>query len=82
MQLTLHVPDALPDSMQQSHAGFATEARMAMAVKLFEIGRLSSGQAASLCEMTRAAFLLSLPQWGVAQIRYPAEELSADIANA
>ena len=82
MELTLHVPDALPDAMHLSPAGFAVEARMAMAVKLFEQGRLSSGQAAALCDLTRTAFLLSLPQWGVAQIRYPAEELTADISNA
>jgi predicted HTH domain antitoxin len=53
MQLLLEVPDALPDSMQLTHTGFATEARMAMAVKLFELGRISSGQAAQLCNLTR-----------------------------
>ncbi len=82
MELTLQIPDALPDAMHLSPAGFAAEARMAMAVKLFEQGRLSSGQAAALCGLSRTAFLLSLPQWGVAQIRYPAEELEADVANA
>ena len=82
MQLLLEVPDALPDSMQLTQSGFAAEARMAMAVKLFELGRISSGQAAQLCELTRAAFLLLLPQWGVAQIRYPADELAADAAHA
>ena len=53
-----------------------------MAVKLFEQGRLSSGQAAALCNLTRTTFLLSLPQWGMAQIRYPAEELAVGISNA
>ena len=82
MQMMLEVPDALPDSMQLTPNGFAVEARMAMAVKLFEVGRISSGQAAELCGVARAAFLLALPQWGVAQIRYPASELENDLANA
>ena len=82
MEMMLEVPDALPDSMQLTPNGFAVEARMAMAVKLFEVGRISSGQAAELCGVTRAAFLLALPQWGVAQIRYPASELASDLANA
>ena len=62
MQMMLEVPDALPDSMQLTPNGFAVEALMAMAVKLFEVGRISSGQAAELCGVTRAAFLLALPQ--------------------
>ena len=82
MQLTLQVPDALPDAMQLSPADFVDEARMAMAVKLFEQGRLSSGQAASLCDMSRVAFLLTLPKWGVAQIQSSAAELATDLANA
>ena len=82
MQMMLEVPDALPDSMQLTPNGFAVEARMAMAVKLFEVGRISSGQAAELCGVARAAFLLALPQWGVAQICYPASELASDLANA
>lgn len=82
MQMMLDVPDALPDSMQLTLNDFAAEARMAMAAKLFELGRISSGQAAELCGVTRAAFLLTLPQWGVAQIRYPASELVTDLTNA
>ena len=54
----------------------------AIAVRMFVQGRLSSGQCAELCGMSRAAFLLQLPQWGVAQIAYPAAELATDIADA
>ena len=58
------------------------ESKQAMAVKLFESGRLSTGQAAQPCDQTRVEFLLSLPQWGGAQLCYPASELTADLANA
>jgi predicted HTH domain antitoxin len=82
MNFTLSVPDTLPDALQVSSSQFATLAKQAMAVKLFEAGKLSTGQAAQLCDQSRAEFLLALPQWGVAQIRYPADELAADLANA
>jgi predicted HTH domain antitoxin len=39
---------------------FEREAKMAMAVKLFELGKLSSGMAANLVGMQRVEFLLSL----------------------
>ena len=41
---------------------------MAMAVKLFEMKRLSSGMAAKLVGMDRVPFLLSLSDYGVPMI--------------
>jgi Uncharacterised protein family (UPF0175) len=82
MELTLTIPATLPDALQVSCDQFAVLAKQAMAVKLFESGRLSTGQAAQLCDQTRAEFLLGLPQWGVSQICYPAQELATDFANA
>ena len=82
MQLNLEVPDRLVDAAHLSNASFQQEAMNAIAVRMFVQGRLSSGQSAELCGMSRAAFLLQLPQWGVAQIAYPATELGSDIANA
>jgi len=44
---------------------FVEEVKFLLAAKLYEIGRLSSGQAAGLCAKGRADFLLSLPRVGV-----------------
>lgn len=38
---------------------------MAMAVKLFELGRLTSGQAANLAGISRVTFLLQCHNFGV-----------------
>ncbi len=62
-------------------AEFESEARFAMAVKLFEMRRLSSGQAAALAGMGRVDFLLSLGHVGVPAIDYPAEELASELAD-
>jgi len=43
MQLVIEYPKILPDALQQTRASFEQEARMAMAVKMFEMKRLSSG---------------------------------------
>jgi predicted HTH domain antitoxin len=58
------------------------EARMAMAVKLFELGRLSSGVAASLVGIDRVTFLMSLSRYNVPMIDASEEELAQDLENA
>jgi predicted HTH domain antitoxin len=85
MNRSLHIdyPSSLPDALQQTPAGFEREARMAMAVKLYEMKRLSSGQAASLAGVDRTTFVMRLAESGTAMIDFPAaEELADDIDPA
>ncbi len=82
MQLIIEYPQLLPDALQQTRAEFEQEARMAMAVKLFEMKRLASGIAAQLAGMDRVTFLLSLQRYGVAMIDLEEDELRADLENA
>lgn len=82
MQILVEVPPNLPDAMQRTPAEFALEAKMAMAVKLYEMKRLSSGMAASLAGVSRVTFLGELHRYGVPVIDLSEEELLADVANA
>jgi predicted HTH domain antitoxin len=82
MQLILNYPEKLPDALQQSPEQFEREAVMAMAVKLYEMKRISSGTAAALVGVDRVEFLLDLHRYGVAAIDLTAEELLADLNNA
>ncbi|MGB4115179.1 MAG: UPF0175 family protein [Polaromonas sp.] len=82
MQILLEIPALLPDAMQSTPEEFAVEAKMAMAVKLYELKRLSSGMAASLVGMERVDFLLELHRYGVAVIDMDEAELASDVANA
>ena len=43
MQLTVKLPDCLPDVLQVSQEEFEFESKMAMAVKLFQMKCISSG---------------------------------------
>jgi len=51
------------------------ERRMVAAVKLFELGRLSSGLAARLANVPRVVFLLRLADYGVDTFQLTDEEL-------
>ena len=81
-QLTIDYSEAIPDALQESREEFEYEAKMAMATKLYEMKRLSSGMAASLLGMDRVSFLLNLHRYGVPVIDLTAEELSMDLARA
>ncbi len=82
MQLTIDYPETLPDALQQTPEQFEQEAKMAMAVKLFEMKRLSSGMAAALVGMDRVTFLLNLHRYGIPVIDLSEEELLSDLKNA
>lgn len=61
-----------------SAAAFEREARTALAVKLYELGRLTSGQAAELAGIPRVVFLLSCPQYGSATVAWDETESQAE----
>ena len=82
MELKISYPDTLLDALQETRGEFEKEAKMAMAAKLFEMKRLSSGMAASLVGMDRVSFLLDLHRYGVAMIDLEQEELLSDMEHA
>jgi predicted HTH domain antitoxin len=81
-QINIQYQPSLLDAIQKSRAEFEQEAKLAMAVKLFEMKKLSSGMAAQLIGMDRVTFLLNLHHFGVAMISLEEDELLADIENA
>ena len=82
LQLNIDYPETLPDAIGLPREQFEREAKWAMAIKLFEMKRLSSGQAAALVGTDRVDFLLNLDRYRVAMIDLSEEELEADMENA
>jgi predicted HTH domain antitoxin len=82
MQLLVEVPNHLPDAAQCSPQQFMQDAKLAMAIKLFEMKRLSSGMADLLIGMPRVQFLGELHRFGVPVIDLDENELAQDILNA
>jgi predicted HTH domain antitoxin len=82
MHLSITLPDDLADAAQLSQGEFAREAQLAMAAKLYEMGRLSSGLAARIAGLPRAVFLWELSKFNVPMIDLDAADLAQDMANA
>ena len=57
------------------------ELKMILAAKLFDLGELSSGQAAKMAGITRREFLESVGKYGVSIFQYDAQELKEDLAR-
>lgn len=64
-QIVLEIPEKVLLAEKADEATFAQEMRILAAVKLYEMGRLSSGRAAELADMTRVEFLLALGRYKV-----------------
>jgi predicted HTH domain antitoxin len=80
--LTIDYPEELPFVLQESREEFEQEAKTAMALKLFEMKRISSGIAASLIGMDRVSFLLLLHRYGIPMINETTSEIESDLNNA
>ncbi|MBI3327680.1 MAG: UPF0175 family protein [Nitrospinae bacterium] len=77
--LSIPIPDTLPQALKMSDEEFAQEARLLLAAKLYELGKVSGGVAAQLAGMDRLTFLTILSRYGVAAINLKDEEVAYEI---
>lgn len=74
-QVVLEIPEKILLAEKTDPESFAKELRTLAAVKLYELGRLSSGRAAELAGMTRIEFLLVLKNYKVFPLEAELQEL-------
>ena len=77
-QVSINIPERVLLAEKTDAVSFARELRMLAAVKLYELGRLSSGRAAELADVPRVEFLLSLERYKV----FPIEAELRDLERA
>ncbi len=80
--VSFDVPEETLIALKLTPEGFAAELRIAGAMKLYEIGRLSSGAAAEMAGIPRPLFPSKLADYGIATFRSSASEVAEDVANA
>lgn len=81
-EVNLLLPDAAVAALHVAPERVGEELRLAAAVKLFELGRLSSGEAAAVAGLPKPLFLQRLGDYQVPAFRLNAAEVEHDFANA
>lgn len=79
----LDFPAAIPQSfewtIEMTRAELNHHLRLMAALKMFELGQISTGKAAELAGISRVDFLQTCNRYGVSVFNYPLDEAEAEI---
>ncbi|MCC7353850.1 MAG: UPF0175 family protein [Anaerolineae bacterium] len=80
--VVISYPDELLDALRMNPDEFERHARLLLAIKLYELGKATTGQAAQVAGLPRARFLFELGRFGLSPIGIEPDELDQDLADA
>ncbi len=80
--LTITYDEGLLLLTGQQHQEFEQEARFLLALKLFELRRISVGKAAELSGLSKPNFMLKVSQMGIPVVDLDDDQLDAEFSNA
>lgn len=81
--INIKYPESLALSLKMKHKDFITEIKTISIIKLYELEKISSGQAAKLLDINRLDFLELLHKYDVSYFNNGLEdELEIDVNNA
>lgn len=79
---SIEYPPEILWALQQKPEDFASEARLILALKLYESGKLTTGLAAKLAGIPRLRFIFLMGEHGLSPFGEAPEDLEQDLANA
>lgn len=81
--ISIEYPELLANSLRLKGKDFETEIKTSSLVKLYELGKVSSGVAANVLGISRLDFLEVLEKYNVSVLGgYDTDDLTGDIENA
>ena len=80
-ELVLTYPDDLAQAVQLTADELSAQLCLMAALKMFELGKLSSGKAAELAGLSRGEFFEACGRYRVSIYNYPDEEIEAELRS-
>ena len=81
-QITIQISEGTALALKIPPEKLGEEVRLAAAIKLYELGKLSSGAAATLAGIPKVIFLSKLAEYGVNTFELTEEELKEALFHA
>lgn len=81
-KITLSLPEEMALALNLTPEQLGQQMQLVAAIKLYELGKLSSGAAANLAGIPKVVFLTKLADYGVDTFDLSEEELIEDLARA
>ncbi len=78
-EMTLRYPEGLEMAVQTTPEELEAQILFMATLKMFELGKLSSGKAAELAGLSRVEFFEMCGRYRVSIFNYPPEELEAEL---
>ncbi len=78
-ELTIKYPSGFEYAVHMTKEEMEQHIRLMAALKMFELGKISSGKAAELAGMSRVEFLETCGRYRVSIFNYPPEEAKREI---
>jgi len=79
-ELTIRYPTGLERAVHLTKAEMEQHLRLMAALKMFELGKLSSGKAAELAGMSRVEFFEACGRYRVSLFNYADDEIETELA--
>jgi len=81
-QIEISYPETLAFSLKMKNQEFEREMKIISLVKLYELGKISSGMAAKILNISRLDFLTILSLYNVSYLSVSEKDLESDFNNA
>ena len=75
------VPEGFEETVSTTTGELEDQVRLMAALKMFELGKLSSGHAAQLAGRTRAEFFEACGRYRVSIFNYPSEDAADELRH-
>ena len=79
--LSIELPETVFSALRKDPQELAKEMRIVAAVKWYEIGEISQGNAAEIAGLTRWEFINILSRYHVSPFQYTPEEIAEELAS-